>query len=179
MTQQPCLRPGDIAVALRLVQHPGEGYETLAKTLDMSLGAAHNAVGRLEDARLVIRDARDADRRSLLEFLLHGIRFAFYPVVGPEGRGVPTAHAAPPLAGQIVSDVAYVWPSASGTMRGTTITPLYSGAPQTVQTAPEVYQALTLIDALRIGRARERELAGKLLERMFDTDLAVDGPRER
>ena len=122
--QQPCLRPGDVAVALRLVQVPGEGYETLADVLGISLGAAHKGVGRLEEARLVIPDAREVDRPSLLEFLIHGICYAFYAVMGPEGRGVPTAHSAPPLADEIASDSAYVWPSAHGSTRGTTVTPL-------------------------------------------------------
>lgn len=165
MPRQSCLRPGDVAVALRLVEVPGEGYETLADALGVSLGAAHKGVRRLEEAGLVIPDAREVDRRSLLEFLVHGIRYAFYAVLGPEGRGVPTAHPAPPLAGEILSESAYVWPSAKGSSRGATITPLYPGAPQTARTAPEVYHALALIDAVRAGRARERKLAAQHLER--------------
>lgn len=168
MARQSCLRPGDVPVALRLVRMPGEGYETLADALGLSLGAAHKGVRRLEEAGLVIPDAREVDRRSLLEFLVHGIRYAFYAVLGPEGRGVPTAHSAPPLAAEIVAETAYVWPSAKGSIRGTTIIPLYPGAPQTARTAPEVYRALALIDALRVGRVRERKLAAQYLERWFD-----------
>lgn len=175
MSQQPSLRPADIAVALRLAGEPGEGYEALSDAIGISLGAAHNAVGRLEQAGLVVQDSRQIDRRSLLEFLVHGVRFVFYAVVGPEGRGVPTAHAAPPMSKEIFSDVAYVWPSAKGSVRGATLTPLYAGALQTAETAPEVYQALALIDALRVGRARERQLARKHLERLLEVSLAADG----
>lgn len=169
MARQSCLRPGDVPVALRLVQVPGEGYEALADAIGASLGAAHKGVRRLEEAGLVIPDAREVDRRSLLEFLVYGIRYAFYAVLGPEGRGVPTAHSAPPLADEIVAESAYVWPSVTGSIRGTTITPLYPGAPQTARTAPEVYCALALIDALRVGRARERKLAAQHLESWLDT----------
>lgn len=174
MSQQPSLRPADIAVALRLAGHPGEGYESLSDALKISLGAAHNAVRRLEKAGLLVQESREVDRRSLLEFLVHGLRFVFYPLVGAEGRGVPTAHAAPPLADEIVSDVAYVWPSAQGTLRGTTLTPLYAGAPHTAQSAPEVYEALALIDALRVGRARERRLARRHLARLLDVNVEAD-----
>jgi hypothetical protein len=174
MSQQPSLRPADVAVALRLAGEPGEGYEALSGALAISLGAAHNSVGRLEQAGLVVPESRDVDRRSLLEFLVHGARFAFYPVVGPEGRGVPTAHAAPPLSDDIVGDTAFVWPSARGSARGTTLTPLYAGAPETVETAPEVYRALALVDALRVGRVRERRLAREHLERLLSVSLAGD-----
>lgn len=174
MSQQPSLRPADIAVALRLAEEPGEGYEALSSALGISLGAAHNAVSRLEEGGLVVPDARQVHRRSLLEFLVHGVRFVFYPVLGPEGRGVPTAHAAPPLADEIVSDEAYVWPSAQGSLRGTTLTPLYAGAPRTIETAPAVYRALALVDALRVGRARERQLARKHLERLLQVSPAHD-----
>lgn len=169
MARQSCLRPGDVPVALRLAQVPREGYEALADALGVSLGAAHKGVRRLEESGLVIPEAREVDHRSLLEFLVHGVRYAFYAVLGPEGRGVPTAHSAPPLAAEIVAETAYVWPSANGSIRGTTITPLYPGAPQTARTAPEVYRALALIDALRVGRVRERKLAAQHLETWLDT----------
>ncbi len=60
-------------------------------------------------------------------------------------------------------------------MRGATLTPLYAGAPHTVESAPDVYRALALVNALRIGRARERQLARKHLERLLDVSLAGEG----
>jgi hypothetical protein len=49
-----------------------------------------------------------------------------------------------------------------GQDRGASVEPLYAGAPDTLRHNPELYDPLTLVDALRIGRARERMLARAL-----------------
>jgi hypothetical protein len=161
--RQEVLRPVDMAVALALARSPGQGYEPLSEILGISLSTAHQAVQRLVAAGLTGED-RQVHRQALLEFLTHGVRFAFFAQPGPEVRGVPTAHAGPPLAKEIVSEDKYVWPSARGGERGAAIPPLYDGAPELVDRAPALYGALTLVDALRVGRARERDLAREKLE---------------
>lgn len=161
--RQEVLRPVDVAVALALARQPGQGYEPLAESLGISLSTAHQAVQRLRGAGLVGED-RQIHRRALVEFLIHGVRYAFFAKPGPEVRGVVTAHAAPPLAEEIVAEEKYVWPSARGGERGAAIPPLYDGAPELADRAPELYRALTLVDALRVGRTRERKLAREKLE---------------
>ena len=42
--------------------------------------------------------------------------------------------------------------------------PLCASAPDLVQRNEELYRWLTLVDALRVGRARDRSLAGDILE---------------
>ncbi len=143
---------------------PEEKYELLADTLGLSVSAAYRSVKRLEAAGLILPHRRAASGGALLEFLLHGVRFAFYPVTGPEAPGIPTAYSAPPLAEQIVSERPLVWPSARGTLRGDTLVPLYGGAPELAERHVELYEALTLVDAIRVGRARERKLASEMLE---------------
>ena len=60
------------------------------------------------------------NRSALLEFLLHGIRFAFPAEKGALTRGVPTGYAAPPLQQFIAAgdDPPPVWPYAEGPVRG-------------------------------------------------------------
>ncbi|MBI4420155.1 MAG: hypothetical protein HY560_04955 [Gemmatimonadetes bacterium] len=58
-----------------------------------------------------------------------------------------------------------VWPSASGSTVGQAIAPLYERATELPWRCPSLYENLTLVDALRVGRARERKLAGEELER--------------
>lgn len=164
MDSQPALRPLDVVVALRLTLHPEDKYESMANQLGVAVSAAHRSVKRLVAASLVQPHRRASSRSPLLEFLLHGVRYAFYPVTGPEAPGVPTGYSAPPLADEIVSDRALVWPSARGTVRGDTLVPLYDGAPELAQRDPKLYQALALVDAIRAGRARERKLAAEMLE---------------
>lgn len=166
--RQETLRPVDVVVALRLALQPGELYESLASTLGISVSTAHQAVQRLTSAGLVRQD-RTVNRSGLLEFLRSGVRYAFYAEPGPEVRGVATAHAAPPLRDEIVSDDAFVWPSADGTMRGASISPLYDGAAELPKKAPELYEALVLVDAIRVGKARERSRAAELLEEVLES----------
>jgi hypothetical protein len=161
---QPSLRPIDVVVALHLGLRPEEKYASLARSLGIGLSAAHRSVKRLASSGLVLPHRRASSRKPLLEFLIHGVPYAFYPVTGPESPGVPTAYSGPPLAEQIVSERPIVWPSARGWTRGDTLVPLYGGAAELPQRDPALYEVLTLVDAIRVGRARERKLAVDMLE---------------
>jgi DNA-binding transcriptional ArsR family regulator len=161
------LLPQDLYVVLQLAVVGAEEpttYAGLASRLHLSPSRVHEAMKRARIAGLV-----DAKRRvlrsALLEFLVHGVRYAFFAERGPITRGVPTAHAAPPLAALIADGGPVpVWPDPQGAVRGETITPLHPAAPRAAQEQPQLYELLALVDALRIGRARERKLAATLLE---------------
>lgn len=157
--RQPALRPFDVGVVTYLSLGNDPRYEALAEALDLSVSQVHRSVQRLGSSGLLLPQSREPDRRGVLEFLLHGVRYAFYTVLGPEVRGVPTAHSAPPLSGEIVGEGAYVWADAEGEMRGTSIVPLFAAAPGCRIRNPPLYECLALVDALRVGRARERKLA--------------------
>lgn len=105
-------------------------------------------------------------RRALLDFLLHGVQYVFPVEPGAIVRGVPTAHAAPPLSDTIVeSEEKFVWSDEEGGARGQAITPLYPTVSAAAQRDPKLYELLALVDALRVGRAREQKLAREELER--------------
>ena len=113
----------------------------------------------------------DASKRRVikspfLEFLLHAVKYVFPAELGPLCRGIPTAHSAPPLAKRIVSEDndQYVWPHDEGKVRGQGIPPLYETAPDAALQDPKLYEFLALIDALRAGRARERNIAAQEIE---------------
>ena len=163
MLKQPSLRPGDVAVALELALRPDQGLVPLATAVGISLGEAHNAVRRLRASELLRPDARHVMVQSLLDFLIHGVRYAFPGVLGSEVRGVPTAWSAPPLAADFRGADIVVWPSSSGKVRGECLTPLYGGAPGVAESHPDLYELLALVDAVRVGRARERNRATALL----------------
>lgn len=114
---------------------------------------------RLQAARLLRAGSRVVKTEALLEFLLGGVPYVFAATPGAEVRGVPTAHAAPPLDVDFTGADAYVWPSAEGRVRGAALEPLYAGAVHTATTNPALYELLGLVDALRAGRARERQRA--------------------
>ena len=176
------LKPQDLLVVLKILARDGQpwNYNGLAVDLSMSPSEVHHGVKRATVAGLLFKDPRMQDSRigrayvpnkpAILEFLVHGLRYVFLPELGGETRGVPTAHAAPPLKSKIVQSdtLPPVWPSADGTVRGLSLSPLYRSAPQAAGRDPKLYELLALVDALRVGRARERELAREEIERRLE-----------
>jgi len=157
----------DSAVAVSLAERPDATYESIASTLSISLSTAHKGVARLRESQLMLPDGRRVNRTALLEFLEHGLRYVFPVTPGHRTRGVPTAHSGPVLADAISADEQYVWPSERGSVRGYAITPLIPGAAELAERSPGTYAALSLVDALRVGRARERQLASAALRARF------------
>jgi hypothetical protein len=49
-------------------------------------------------------------------------------------------------------------------MRGHSILPLYPSVVLAVEQDPQLYEQLALLDAIRVGRAREKNLALELLK---------------
>jgi hypothetical protein len=85
---------------------------------------------------------------------------------------VPTAWGAPPLAELLAEDgePAPVWPDPRGASRGPIVKPLAEGVPRLAGRDREIGEWFALLDAIRIGRARERQLAAALLsERIWAT----------
>lgn len=158
----PALRPQDVAVALQLLLEPGMPYGLLGEAVGISQGEAHNSVRRLIASRLVRAD-RAVNSSALHEFIVAGVPYAFPTDLGEETRGVPTAHSSPQFADDFIDDNMVVWPSASGKVRGASIEPLYPGATSTARHNVRLYELLAAVDALRIGRARERGRAKSFL----------------
>jgi len=151
----------DVVVLLKLlVSEDAKTYAELSKELGISASEIHAAVRRSANAGLIDLDSRRPLRKPLQEYLVHGIRYAFPAKLGALARGIATAHAAPPLAGQISSDeLPPVWPDAEGTVKGYALEPLYRSVPRAAKRDRKLYELLALVDALRVGRTRERKLA--------------------
>lgn len=103
--------------------------------------------------------------KALLGFIEHGMRYVF-PVKPAEiVRGIPTSFSAPVLQGKLMTggDLIHVWPDAYGNRKGQSITPLFKTVPGAVKKDSLLYEYLALIDAVRLGNAREANLANQLL----------------
>lgn len=107
-----------------------------------------------------------ANNRTLKEFIVHGLKYVFPAAPGKIMRGIPTSLAAPVMAGKLMSagDVINVWPDPIGKEKGQSIQPLFKSVPKAVKQDPELYKLLALVDAIRLGNARETQLAAQLLE---------------
>jgi hypothetical protein len=165
------LKPQDVLVLLKLAVIDGGNrtYPGLALALGLSPSEVHASVHRAQHLGLIDADRRPI-RKALLEFLVHGLKYVFAVERGGMTRGLPTAHAAPPLAAEIAADndPPPVWPDPEGTVRGAELKPLYRSAVKASRNDPKLYQCLALIDAIRGGRARERQLAEKHLRRLLE-----------
>lgn len=156
------MRPQDIAILLKiltLVEKPWQSKD-LAASLHISASEVSESLQRSAYAGLFQKQSRQVSRLALFDFLIYGFRFVFPQQPGALTQGIPTAHSAMPLKAMISdSGVQYVWPVARGPVKGQAIEPLYAGAAAAAQEDPNLYELLILVDALRVGRARERELA--------------------
>ncbi len=56
-----------------------------------------------------------------------------------------------------------VWPDVDGKVMGQSVAPLHATVPVVAKSHPKLYELLALVDAIRLGGARERELAAKEL----------------
>jgi hypothetical protein len=161
---QPTLRPFDVAVVLRLLLSPEDRYEPLADALVTSTSAVHRSVARLQLARLLRPASRTVAPEELREFLRHGVRFAFPPILGAERSGVVTATAHPELQllfQDRIDSKPLVWPSDLGSARGESIAPLFPGVPAVAARDARLHGLLAGVDVLRAGSDRERRIIGE------------------
>jgi hypothetical protein len=169
-------KPQDIVIALKLsLVSSRPSYAELAQSLGMSAAEVHAGVGRLVTARLVDPESKQVHREALGKFLVHGVPHAFPAHLSGVTRGMPTAWAAPALAGKFEAggQIPPVWPDPEGRVEGAGVEPLYRSVPLAARNDSGLYDLLTLVDAIRIGRARERRAAeGELLKRL-KSDVAA------
>lgn len=157
----------DVLVALKLcLPNDGKSFAALAGELGMSASEVHASLARLGEARLVDVTSRKVNRKPFLEFLKSGVPYVFPVRLKETTRGMPTGWATGPMAKVFTyaRDDIPVWPEPEGTVKGQSLEPLYRSVPVAAKNDPALYDLLALVDALRIGRARERNFAAQQLE---------------
>ena len=82
-------------------------------------------------------------------------------------RGMATGIAVPPLRAFFAQSeiLSSVWPDSKGEERGLSLQPIYPSVPAAARADSRLYEMLALVDALRAGAAREREIAASELMR--------------
>lgn len=167
----------DVVVWLKLVRAAENRTEQqLAGELGLSQATVHRAIRQGEKSRIVsipgrrsrgnVPHVKRVNKRALFELVAYGVPYVFPGALGRVTRGMATAGSAPVLASHFAEDVEpVVWPDAKGESRGAGVEPLHACVPEASRRDPELYVMLALVDALRVGRARERKLARVELER--------------
>ncbi len=165
--KQIFISPLDILILLKIISlGDNKWYQIdIAESLDISQSEVSKSLKRLKTSWLLAPNSSIVImRENVLEFLRYGIKYIFPQWPGSIVRGIPTAHSAPVLNNEILSTENYVWPYAKGQVRGQSIIPLYPTVPKASNDDKKLYELLALIDAIRIGNAREKELAYKKLK---------------
>lgn len=167
------LKRQDIIVLLKLVAMRGNplSINGIASEIGLSPSQVHAAVHRLLALKLAYRDGLLVlpQIENLRELLQHGLPYLLVVEHGGMVRGIPTAHAAPPLNAQIMdNEPPPVWPDAQGEVRGLSFSPIHKSAPEAARNDPALYELLALTDAIRGGRAREKLLAIEELNRRLN-----------
>jgi len=155
------MKPQDVVVLLKVIALNNDNWQQkpLAQSLRMSQSEVSQSVARSKYAGILDDSGKKVMRQALYDFLQYGLAVVFPAKPGAVVRGIPTAHSASPLKIEISSGEDYVWPFAQGNMRGHGITPLYATAPQAALDDEQLYALLALADALRVGKAREKNMA--------------------
>src|ERR1700688_5194302 len=99
------LKPQDVVVALKLFGYPNgrPAMSIVASDLGLSPSEVHGAIQRLRSSKLLHGSALQdkLNISGLVEFLVHGLKYAFPAEHGGVTRGVPTSYAAEPLGSEI------------------------------------------------------------------------------
>lgn len=164
------LKPIDLYILTSLLVLPVDASWTQARAaalLHVPQPAMTRALQRLEHAGLWERRARRLDVGGAEGLLVYGARFLIPAHLGPPVRGIWTAASAPPLNTLLISSTEIVWPDEDGEAVGLSLVPLHPSAPRAARASARLYAGLSIVDALRIGRVRDRALAAQELRRMI------------
>lgn len=164
--QKQTLSPLDIVILLKIIALGDNPWlqSNLAESLHISQSEVSKSFMRSKYAGLLDASAKKVSRLAIMEFLQYGIRYVFPQQPGAIVRGIATAHSAHPLNAIFKSEEPYVWPAAKGNLRGQSILPLYPSVIDAIKEDVKLYELLALVDAIRVGRAREKEIAVKELK---------------
>ncbi len=166
------LKPQDIVISLKLLQYGSRAiaptYAELAHVLKMSQSEAHGGVKRALQVGLLSRSLASTRsmpvvvRAALGDFLICGLKYVWPTEMGGIGRGMATATSVPAVAEEMDvtgSEIPFVWPFATGSLRGETVKPLYPRCPEVCDKEKTLHEWLALVDVLRLKTGREAKLA--------------------
>ena len=122
------MRPQDIVVLLKILSREDQLWQNkdLASELFISPSEISESLNRSSMGGLIEAEKKKkVYRKSLMEFIEHGLHYVFPALPGSMVNGLYTAHSHPFMQQHFSSELNYVWPEARGEVRGLSIEPLY------------------------------------------------------
>lgn len=162
------LSPTDLYILAGALADDRDGVtlRELAGSLHVDHTLVHRALKRAEAAGLYASSSKQVNRANFEELMTHAARFIAPARLGELTRGMPAAWAAEPISTiihQPTGEPPPVWPDALGAMRGQALAPLHPSAVQASQDSPALASLLSIIDSLRAGDVRVRNIAASSL----------------
>lgn len=173
------LKPQDVFVACQLAIWEGDKwtYAQLADRLHLSTSGVFDALARCRQAKLVASTNQGAKvvNQRLFEYLVHGVPTSFYPRKIEVVRGIATAIFSPLFRARFTKDgdLPVVWPYSKGKDTGEGLLPLYPTIPIACSQNQNLYNIMSAVDILRVGKARERDAAVTYLETLLGIEEPV------
>lgn len=167
------MRPQDVAILLKIISLENQEWNIsrLAKELYISSSEICEALNRCLFAGLMDKSKKKVMKMAFFDFLSYGLKYVFPAQPGKLVHGIPTAHSAPPLSNEIISNgIFYVWENNDSEVSGLEIEPLYKNIVLAVKKDPKFYEFLSLVDALRVGKIREINIARNELKKRFNIE---------
>ncbi|MEI9921124.1 MAG: hypothetical protein WDO14_20360 [Bacteroidota bacterium] len=163
------MRPQDVAILLKIVAMNRDDWQMqpVSTELRISIGELSQSLNRSRIAGLIGFRKKDPNRHSLVEFLIHGLKYVFPQAPGALTRGLATAHSHPFMKSHFHSEANYVWPDVHGEIIGQAIKPFYERQAEAARLDEKFYLLLALVDTIRVGRVREVKIASDELKRIL------------
>ena len=169
MRQHKGMRPQDIVVLLKIVlwENKEWQFKDLAKALYISPAEVSESLYRSSLAGLVNHQRKRVFRKNFIEFLQFGLPYVFPQAPGAMTKGLATAHSHPYFNENIISEDVYVWPDLNGKVYGQAIEPLYANQVSAVKEDKKLYEVLSMLEVIRVGKNREKRIAFDYLESLL------------
>jgi hypothetical protein len=132
----------------------------LGEQLSLSKSQVHYSVKKCIQVGLLGEKTMTPKPEAIKEFIGHAVKYLFPAEWLGKGRGIATAHSMEPLCEVISSaGLPIIWEEPNGALEGMVLKPIHPNVPFASLRDRQLYEYLSLIDALRSGRAREKRLA--------------------
>jgi hypothetical protein len=160
------IKPQDVLVMMKLLASPDLSQRGLAEQLFISQAEVSHGLKRLKASSLLVDG--HVSVQAALEFLVHGLKYICPPEFGMPALGLPTSFAHPEFKFvKYGADEVYVWPEAKGEKRGIALLPIYPTLPQACVIDKNLYRLAALVEMVRAGRARERQIGADEIKKFL------------
>ena len=107
------------------------------------------------------------NQKALFNLIKYSIPHLYPPKLLGFDIGIPTGFSGPALSEEVTSagNTKIIWSSEHGDAYGQVLDPIYKTVAYAAYQDEFVYKCFTLIDAYRLGKAREKDIAISLLEK--------------